>query len=121
MGQMGRRGEDENEENTIKCNRKQITFKLMVKCHLIRQHPAGEKHETCFLMHYMHAHTPPFLRHLSSHILWSRICPKTFLSFHRMSTIHSLFDLIFPHLFSHLLLVSRIFAMPTSPTFLVAE
>lgn len=35
----------------------------------IRQDPAGERHETCFLMHCMHAHTLTFLRCLSSLIL----------------------------------------------------
>lgn len=67
LGQMWRGGEDEAGENAIniKSNREQITFQFMGRCHLSKQYPAGGKHETFFLMYYVHAHTPLFFRYLS--------------------------------------------------------
>lgn len=84
----------------------------MVRCHLTRQHPAGQRHGICFLMHCMHAHTLTFLRCLSSLILQNFPLNISLIS----QKAHSLFDFIFPHLVSQFLLASRIFARPTSPT-----
>lgn len=107
---MGRRGEDENEENAIKCSRKQITFSLWWD--VIWQgsilHERSMKLVSwctaCMLTHSPSSDTCP--------LVFCGICPKTFLSSHRRPTIHSLFDLIFPRLVSQLLLASRILARP---------
>lgn len=77
----------------------------MVRCHLIRQHPAGEKHETCFLMYCIHAHRLTSLRYSSSGNS-AEFAPKHFPHFTEDPPYIPY--LIFPRLVSQLLLTSRI-------------